>query len=607
MALQGQTISFFRQFETPGMDRATAVAVDGSGIYVIGNKGFSQGGGVRKYDSRGNELWTREFSVPGESVHFAGAAADATGVYLAGYMRVDAGADTGQFVRKYSAGGDQLWTRQLEFFPTGGSVGVDDTGLYVVGAQFYPDPGGFLRRYNAEGDELWTSRFQVPALNPYFGAPAVDATGVYVLGQSAENLFTVVGKWDLNGNALWTRQLETASAPHLLAAADPTGFFVVGDLGGRPSLRRYDAGGNELWTRPVATSYALYPGGVAADATGVYIAGTTSLAAPALPGQCRSGSGSDSFVRKYDPDGAEVWTREFGTSDAAWASAVAVDADGVYVVGRNGTAQVEEAFYLGVFSTETPAGSAFLARFEKTAAVVTGSGPRIFPDCVVNAASYVGGGVAPGEIVTLFGSAMGPSELISFQNLIEDNGVLRLPTALADTRILFDGVPAPLLYVSDKQSSAIVPYAVAGRTSVDVQAEYKGVRSDVVTVPVLASRPGIFSLDASGHGQAAILNEDGTLNSLSNPALTGSIITIYATGGGETAPGVADGEILSDALPTTSLPVSVIFDLFSDEDEIYPKQGEVRYAGGVSGSVAGLLQVRVRVAPDTNVTGDRVP
>ena len=48
MALQGQTISFFRQFETSGMDRATAVAADGSGMYVIGNTGFSQGGGVRK-------------------------------------------------------------------------------------------------------------------------------------------------------------------------------------------------------------------------------------------------------------------------------------------------------------------------------------------------------------------------------------------------------------------------------------------------------------------------------------------------------------------------------------------------------------------------------
>jgi uncharacterized protein (TIGR03437 family) len=132
------------------------------------------------------------------------------------------------------------------------------------------------------------------------------------------------------------------------------------------------------------------------------------------------------------------------------------------------------------------------------------------------------------------------------------------------------------------------------------------VLSDAVTVPVLPSRPGIFSLDASGHGQGAILNEDGSLNSPSNPALRGSVITIYGTGGGETAPGIVDGEVFFYSIPpTTSLPVSVFFNLNSDYDT--PKRGEVLYAGGVAGSVAGLLQVNVRVPLDIAVTGDAVP
>ena len=117
----------------------------------------------------------------------------------------------------------------------------------------------------------------------------------------------------------------------------------------------------------------------------------------------------------------------------------------------------------------------------------------------------------------------------------------------------------------------------------DVQVEYKGVRSEAVTAPVLASRPGIFSLDGSGQGQGAILNEDGSLNSPSNPALRGSIITIYATGGGEAAPGVVDGQILSGVLPRTSLPVSVFFDLGNSEFGVQSKPGEVLYAGGSSG------------------------
>jgi uncharacterized protein (TIGR03437 family) len=181
-----------------------------------------------------------------------------------------------------------------------------------------------------------------------------------------------------------------------------------------------------------------------------------------------------------------------------------------------------------------------------------------------------------------------------------------LTTTLADTRILFNGAPAPLVYVSDKQSSAIVPYAVAGRTSVDVQIEYKGVRSEALTVPVLDSRAGIFSLDGSGQGQGAILNEDGSLNSASNPARRGSIITLYGTGGGEVAASVADGQILSNVLPKTSLPVSAIFDI-DNLDDYKPKPGEVLYAGGVSGSVAGLLQVNVRVPANAVATGNAVP
>ncbi len=606
LPMAGQTMSLFRQFSTPGMDRATAVAADASGIYVIGNRGFSQGGGVRKYDSRGNELWTRELSVPARSVQLVGAAADATGVYVAGYMRpVPLGDVVDPFVRKYSAGGDELWTRQLEFFP-GTGMAVDATGVYVAGFEIpYLRRSGFLRKYNADGAELWTSRFQDPNIS---SALAADATGVYML-RVGSGAF-LLRKWDPRGNDLWTRQLGAFVVSSAVGAADPTGFFVVGDIGRSPFLRRYDADGNELWTRPVPTD--LYPGGLVADATGVYLAGTTSWAAPALPGQCRSGSGSDSFVRKYDPAGAELWTRQFGAStSAAFGSAVAVDSSGVYVVGREITSQGLLSLSDALSEPSPPANpssGAFLARFEKTAAAGTGSSPRIFPDCVVNAASYVGGGVAPGEIVTIFGSAMGPPELVRLR-LTEDR---TLATTLGGTRILFNGAAAPLLYVSDKQSSAIVPYAVAGRTSVDVQVEYQGVRSDPVTVPVLRSRPGIFSLDGSGQGPGAILNEDGSVNSPSNPARRGPIVSIFGTGGGEEAPGVADGQIVSGALPRTSLPVSVLFSI-DNIDYVEPgvfeppsEPGEVLYAGGSPGSVAGLLQVNVRV-PVFATAGDRAP
>jgi uncharacterized protein (TIGR03437 family) len=182
-----------------------------------------------------------------------------------------------------------------------------------------------------------------------------------------------------------------------------------------------------------------------------------------------------------------------------------------------------------------------------------------------------------------------------------------LATTLAGARVLFNGIAAPLVYVSDRQSSAIVPAAVAGGSTVDVQVEYSGVRSGAVTVPVLEARPGIFSLDGSGAGQAAILNEDGRLNSPANPARRGSVIALYGTGGAETAPGVEDGQIVGEVLPRTSLPVWAMFDLGNNEIPVLPKSAEVLYAGGVPGSVAGLLQINLRVPEDAVTTGNRTP
>jgi uncharacterized protein (TIGR03437 family) len=277
-----------------------------------------------------------------------------------------------------------------------------------------------------------------------------------------------------------------------------------------------------------------------------------------------------------------------------------MDDGGVYVIGRSGNLQVVEGweFPAEVFAQTNPTSSAFLAKFEKSAALVSGSVPRIFPDCVVNAASYIGGGVSPGEIVTIFGSAMGPSELVPLG--FSNTGVLA--NTLAGARVLFNGIPAPLLYVSAKKSSAIVPYRLAGQTSVDIQVEYNGARSDAVTVPTLTSRLGLLTVDGSGHGQAVILNEDGDFNSRSNPAQRGSVVTLFGTGGGESGPGVADGKILSGVAPTINLPVSVWFDL---DGFSAPKKGEVLYAGGVSDVVAGLLQINVRVPPDVE-PGDSV-
>src|SRR5262249_49723391 len=139
---------------------------------------------------------------------------------------------------------------------------------------------------------------------------------------------------------------------------------------------------------------------------------------------------------------------------------------------------------------------------------VTGAGPSFTADAVVNAASFKGGAVAPGEMVTIFGSGIGPAALAGYQL----NGRFVSGSA-AGTRFLFDSVPAPIIYVSAAQSTVMVPYEVAGKSSTQVIAEYQGVQSAPVTIPVAAAAPGLFTSAQSGSGQAAIVNQDGSINS----------------------------------------------------------------------------------------------
>ena len=147
---------------------------------------------------------------------------------------------------------------------------------------------------------------------------------------------------------------------------------------------------------------------------------------------------------------------------------------------------------------------------------------------IVNAASFLSGSVSPGEVVTIFGSNLG------------------------QTRVLFDGTPAPLLYVSPTQLNAVTPYAIAGRKNTQVVVEGNGQLSDALTIPVAQSTSGLFTADSSGQGQGAILNADGSLNSASNPAAKGSIVELYGTGAGQTNPAGVDGQLADDILPKPS-------------------------------------------------------
>jgi hypothetical protein len=310
----------------------------------------------------GTALWTRQFGT-GEVDMGGRVAVDADGrVFVVGFVGGDlAGVSAGgldAFVRKYDANGQVLWTRQFGTSADEGAAGVavDPTGnVYVTGWTAGDLAGSgaggldaVVRKFDAAGEVIWTRQFGTAGDDQGIGI-AVDAAGHALMtgittgglvGANAGDLDVFVRKYDADGEVLWTRQFGTGSSDYVYAiAVDAAGHAVVaGSVYGSLAaswageadafVRKYDADGGELWTRQFGTSGFDEAFGVAVDGAGhVHVAGGT---AGDLEG---SGAGSaDAFVRKYDGNGNVVWTRQFGTSGGELVWQVAVDAAGQVLV-----------------------------------------------------------------------------------------------------------------------------------------------------------------------------------------------------------------------------------------------------------------------------------
>jgi len=247
--------------------------------------------------------------------------------------------------------------------------------------------------------------------------------------------------------------------------------------------------------------------------------------------------------------------------------------------------------YAGSITVASPGSGIASMTVPVTLTVTT---PSAIPQmaAVTNAASFVPGPVAPGELITIFGSGIGPVTLAA--SSVSSSGVVE--DMVADTQVLFDGNPAPIIYTSTMQVAVIVPYEVASDASTILQIVYKGVKSNQVNLRVVSASPAMFTLNTMGQG--AILDQDGTVNSATDGASAGSIVSIYATGAGQTSPSGVDGKIaVAGSLAMPVLPVTV---------SIGGEQAEVLYAGDAPGLASGVLQVNVKV-PANLTSGTEVP
>ena len=190
---------------------------------------------------------------------------------------------------------------------------------------------------------------------------------------------------------------------------------------------------------------------------------------------------------------------------------------------------------------------------------------------------------------------MGPAEAVLLK--FDDQG--RIATTLAGIRVFFDGTPAPLLSVQDRLIRAIVPFVQApdGLMTLEIETA-DGVTHTRDAYWALAS-PAVFTLDGTGDGQAAVINEDGTLNSAANPAQKGSVVAIFTTGGGPTASPSVDGAItpIEGNLSSLVVPIRVTFGTFNSffDPGPPPPDAQILYAGPAPGLVAGVTQVNARI------------
>jgi len=227
-----------------------------------------------------------------------------SGVYAVGYTTGNLhGTHRGQgdaFIRKVDTGGAVVWGKQFgtPSYETAEGVASDGSNnAYVVGTTFGSLAGSrgnndvFIRKYTSSGGISWTKQFGTGSYD-YAGDVAAYGSNVYVVGYTEGSLAGSKGSWDA-------------------------------------FIRKYSSSGSVLWTRQFGTSAEDFAMDVATDGSGnIYVVGYTY---GSLGGT--NGGEADMFIRKYNPSGGVVWTKQQHYSNADYGYAVAVSGSSVYLVG----------------------------------------------------------------------------------------------------------------------------------------------------------------------------------------------------------------------------------------------------------------------------------
>lgn len=209
--------------------------------------------------------------------------------------------------------------------------------------------------------------------------------------------------------------------------------------------------------------------------------------------------------------------------------------------------------------------------------------PRIAAGGLGNAFTGITQSVAPGMLLSIFGSGLGPAEGVAAS--FDAQG--RLPFSLGEVAVTVNGIPAPLLFARQDQVNIQVPYELAGAAQAPVVVRYRGVASTAEGLRVAAASPGLFP---------GVWNANGTRNGAGQPADRGGAIVLYATGQGVTTPPSVTGQVAAPPFPEPAVELTLL---------IGGRPALVLFRGQAPGT-AGVMQINA-VVPVDAAPGNEVP
>jgi len=603
---------------------------------------------VKKLDATGGIVFTTTFGGKGIDVGNAIAVDSAGNIWVGGYTSSDnfplrnalqmapGTGDTG-FLVELAPDGTVIYSSYFGGLLGASSVagvGTDQTGnVYVTGttssSDFPTTPG------------LPAGTVSANEITPYSGAfiTKLDATGLHVIYSALIVGNTVDCQ---GGSSCFLMQRGTSGAGIAIDAAGDA--FIAGNTnttdlpvtpGGTAGYGAFAAGINAAGNQLAYLTYLGAPDGVislgpaetitatsiAADAAGnAYLTGyTNDPLFPATSGAYQPALSNvlpDVFAIQLNLSGKTTWATYLGGPGYDQANSISLDSSGdVWLAGVNAAGfpiktSVFNATGAGDFLAElNPAGASLLYSTEFPSGTV-GQGVAVDPSGVVHvageaglistiipaqpfaspifgianaAAGQISGRVAPGEVISIFGFGLGPTTPVS---AAPANGVF--PTSLGGVQVLVNGIAIPLLYVSDSQINAELPAPLSSAAGAEVQVGERWATLTDFPVAVDPMIPGIFQ---NPDGSAKAINQDGTLNSSSNPAKAGTIVSIWATGFGNDA-GPLDGAVAVGA--SNWCPYCQI--------NLGGTNETVEYGGAAPGLIDGVMQVNFMVPPQVDAS-----